>query len=227
MLKRTLVTGALALFTLMSTVFAASAAGPVSTTNLLAAPAAAITAPDSVSSDEAAALQYMREEEKLAHDVYVTLSDAWGLRVFDNIAAAEQQHTNAVAYWLNYYRIDDPTAGNELGEFTDQELQALYDKLVAQGKQSVVEALKVGAAIEEIDILDLQERLDATANVAIDRLYENLKAGSENHLRAFTANLRNQAGETYAPQYLSQSAYDQIISAASRGAGNGRFGRRP
>lgn len=226
MIRKILVTGALALFTLTSTVFGASAAGPATTTNPVTAAAAVVAAPTSLSADEAAGLQFMREEEKLAHDVYVTLGDTWGLRVFDNIAAAEQQHTDAVAYWLSYYRVNDPAAGNALGKFTDPELQALYDKLVAQGKQSVVDALRVGATIEEIDILDLQERMAATTNATLDRLYGNLQAGSENHLRAFAANLKNRTGQTYAPQYLSQAEYNQIVSAASGSAGNGRVGRR-
>jgi hypothetical protein len=226
MIKKTLVTGALALFTLTSTVLGVSAAGPTTATIPLTAPAA-IVAPASLSAQEAAGLQFMREEEKLAHDVYVTLGDVWGLRVFDNIAAAEQQHTNVIAGWLDYYHISDPAAGNAPGEFTNPELQALYDKLVAQGKQSVASALKVGTAIEEIDILDLQERIDATANAALDQVYGNLKAGSENHLRAFVTNLKVQAGEAYAPQYLSQAAYNQIVATASQGGAGGRFGRRP
>ena len=96
----------------------------------------------------------------------------------------------------------------------------------------MADALKVGAAIEEIDILDLQERLAETDNAAIQRVFENLMAGSENHLRAFVSNIKAQTGETYAPQYLSQAAYDEIVSAAGQGAGSqgrgGRWGgRRP
>ena len=187
MIKKTLVTGALALFTLTSTVFGVSAAGPAAATDPITAPTAIVAAPASLSAEEAAGLQFMREEEKLAHDVYVTLGEAWRLRVFDNIASAEQQHTNTVAGWLDDYHISDPAVGNPLGKFTNPELQALYDKLVAEGKQSVADALKVGAAIEEIDILDLQERMDATTNAGLDRLYGNLKSGSENHLRAFAS----------------------------------------
>jgi hypothetical protein len=190
-------------------------------------PGGVVAVPTGLSADEAAGLKFMREEEKLAHDVYVTLGDTWGLRVFDNIAAAEQQHTDAVAYWLNYYHVNDPAVGNAVGKFTDPALQTLYDKLVAQGKQSLADALKVGAAIEEIDITDLQERMAATTNATLDRLYGNLEAGSENHLRAFATNLKNQTGQTYAPQSLSVAAYNEIVSASSRAAGNGGRGRRP
>lgn len=225
MIKKMLAISAVALFTLTSTVFAASAAGPGVTPN----PAAAIVAPATVSPTEAAALQFMREEEKLAHDVYVTLYETWGLRVFNNIASAEQQHTDTIATWLEYYDISDPAAGHELGEFANTELQALYDQLVAQGKASVAAALKVGAAIEEIDILDLQERLAETDNAAIQRVFENLARGSENHLRAFVANLQAQTGETYAPQHLSQAAYAEIVGTGvgQGGWSGGRGGRRP
>jgi len=229
MFKKLLATGALALFTLTSTVFAAGAADVTPTTN---AAAQAIVAPTTVSPEEAASLQFMREEEKLAHDVYVTLYEAWGLRVFDNISRSEQQHTDAVAYLLDRYDISDPVTGNDLGEFSDAKLQALYDQLVAQGSKSMTDALKVGAAIEEIDILDLQKRLAGTDNAAIERVYTSLLAGSENHLRAFVGNLKAQAGQTYAPQYLSQAAYNAIVTASgSQGGGNGgrgggRGGRR-
>ncbi len=229
MFKKLLATGALALFTLTSTVFAAGAADVTPTPN---AAAQAIVAPTTVSPAEAASLQFMREEEKLAHDVYVTLYEQWGLRVFNNISRSEQQHTEAVAYLLDRYDISDPAAGSDFGEFTNADLQALYEQLVAQGSESAADALKVGAAIEEIDIRDLQKRLAETDNADIERVYNSLLAGSENHLRAFVSNLKTQTGETYAPQYLSQTAYTAIVTASgSQGGGNGgrgggRGGRR-
>lgn len=227
MFKKLLAIGAIALFTLTSTVFAASAAGPTTPGTGIIAQTTVAVAPATLSPEEAAGLQFMREEEKLAHDVYVTLYEKWNLAVFKSIAASEQQHTDAVVYLLERYDISDPAADNGLGEFTDPDLQALYDKLVAQGSKSIADALKVGGAIEEIDILDLQERLAATANADIQRVYKNLLAGSENHLRAFVTNLKAQTGETYAPQTMSQSAYDAIVAAANgRGnRGGGWFGR--
>jgi hypothetical protein len=90
--------------------------------------------------------------------------------------------------------------------------------LIAQGSQSVAEALKVGAAIEEIDILDLETRLVRTEKADIRWVYDNLKIGSYNHLRAFTRNME----QTYTPQYLSLAAYNAIVGTQS---GNGR-GRR-
>ncbi len=233
MFKKIIATGAVALFTLTSTVIGASAAGPISNPNApgsgVAAQAAVAAAPKTVTPAEAEALQFMREEEKLAHDVYITLYEQWDMRVFNNIARAEQQHTDAVAYWLEYYDLSDPTVGLEFGEFDNDELQALYDKLVAQGSESVADALKVGAAIEEIDILDLQERLEITDNSALVRLFENLERGSENHLRAFVQNLDSRTGTEYEPQYMTQADYDEIVSdndAPGAGRSAGRGGRR-
>ena len=220
MFKKFLAIGAIALFTLTSTVFAAGAAGITRGTGIAAQ---TIAAPASLTPDEAAGLQFMREEEKLAHDVYVTLYEKWHLSAFNSIAASEQKHTEAVAYLLKRYSISDPAAGNVLGKFTDPDLQALYTRLVAQGSQSVADALTVGAAIEEIDILDLQERMAGTTNADILRVYKNLLAGSENHLRAFVSNLKAQTGKVYAPQYMSQDAYDAIVAAAN-GRGNGGRG---
>ena len=57
---------------------------------------------------ETADLLYMREEEKLAHDVYVFLYDLWGLPVFNNIAASESTHTASVLALLARYGISRP-----------------------------------------------------------------------------------------------------------------------
>jgi hypothetical protein len=180
-------------------------------------------APGTLSPEEAAGLAYMREEEKLAHDVYLTLYEQWGTNVFQNIARSEQTHTTAIKTLLDRYSLDDPAAGNGVGVFDDPDLQALYNTLVVQGSASLADAFKVGAAIEEIDILDLQERLAQTDNADIQRVYQNLENGSHNHLRAFVSNLGNQTGEVYQPQYLSQEAYDAIVNSNS---GSGRGGNQ-
>jgi hypothetical protein len=164
----------------------------------------------------------MREEEKLARDVYLALYDQWGLPVFQNIAGSEQTHMDSVLMLLDQYGIADPAAGNGLGEFSDPFFQSLYEELVTQGSVSPAEALKVGATIEELDIVDLEERLAQANNEYIVQVYSNLLAGSENHLRAFVSNLERQSGESYQPVYLDQDAYQAIITgAAERGAGQG------
>ena len=167
-------------------------------------------------------LAYMREEEKLAHDVYTALYEKWQLPIFDHIASSETRHTNMVLALIEKYHLDDPAAGKAPGEFSDPDLQTLYDQLVAQGSQSLEAALTVGGAIEEIDILDLQKHIAAADNEDIRTVYDRLMKGSENHLRAFTRVLAQETGETYQPQFMDKEAYEAIVSAAM---GHGGYGQ--
>ncbi|MDF1520796.1 MAG: DUF2202 domain-containing protein [Brevefilum sp.] len=176
--------------------------------------------------DEIAGLVYMREEEKLAKDVYLGLYDFWGLNIFQNIAGSEQTHTDAVKNLLDMFDIEDPADASPTGVFVNADLQNLYDDLMVVGAKSIGDALKVGAAIEEIDILDLQEYLESAQNEEIRRVYQNLLRGSENHLRAFTSILEQQTSEIYKPQYMSQTDYDAVVTGSSSRGGRGR-GNRP
>ncbi len=178
-----------------------------------------------LSASEEEGLIFMREEEKLAHDVYVTLYAQWGLPVFQNIANSESTHTAAVKVLLDRYGIADPAVGNGVGEFTNPELQALYNQLVAQGSTSLADALKVGVAIEEKDILDLQTRLAQTSSVDVQLVYNNLMKGSENHLRAFTSTLQRQSSGTYVPQYQNGTSSSSMTGTTSQSGGY-RGGRR-
>ena len=176
---------------------------------------------EDVSDAEVQGLIFMREEEKLARDVYLYLYDLWGQRVFNNISGSEQMHTDAIKYLLEKYNIDDPMVVDSLGVFKNQNLQDLYNTLTTQGKDSLVAALKVGALIEEVDIRDLQNELDQNVdNQDIQYVYENLMRGSRNHLRAFVSNL-SANGVTYSPQILSEEDYLAIInSPMERGNGH-------
>jgi hypothetical protein len=178
-----------------------------------------------LSADEVNALLYMREEEKLAHDVYVYLYSKWGLSTFQNIASSEQVHTQAIKNLIDRYGLQDP-ASSQAGVFANAQLQTLYEALIAQGSQSLVEALKVGAAIEEIDILDLQGRLTLTQHADIQQVFNNLLWGSGNHLRAFVSRYEALSGTTYQPQTLSPEAYQQIMGAGSNGAASRSRGYR-
>lgn len=195
---------------------------PVHVTQSAAAPEDAPVSDGVLTEVEIEGLLFMREEEKLAGDVYRYFYDLWGNNIFQNIARSEDTHTNAVLDLLNQYGVADPALA-EPGVFSNPELQALYDELTALGSQSVKDALLVGAAIEEIDILDIEEYIAQTDEADIQLVYENLIAGSENHLRAFVRVIGNQTGESYIPQYLTQEAYDEIVQSEN-GAGNGQAG---
>ena len=183
-----------------------------------------LPAAGTVDDQEIADLLQMREEEKLARDVYITLGEQWNLAVHTNISRSEQQHMDAIGFLLERYGIADPVGDNPVGVFTNSDLQALYDQLVAQGRQSMAESLKVGATIEDVDIYDLQKALANTDNADIQEVYRSLMAGSENHMRAFAGTLIQQTGETYTPQYIEQSTFDAIM-AASNSHGHGGYGQ--
>ena len=140
--------------------------------------------PSDLTADESAGLLFMREEEKLARDVYNQMYTLWGQQVFQNIASSEQTHMDQVKLLLDRYGLANPTL--EPGKFTDPTLQALYDQLIAQGSVSLEDALKVCVLIEQTDINDLQDRLAQTDNADIQLVYNNLLNGSYNHLSAFT-----------------------------------------
>jgi hypothetical protein len=175
----------------------------------------------SLTTEEEDGILFMREEEKLARDVYITLGEQWGLKVFTNIQQSEQQHMDAVLVLIEQYGLDDPAATTDVGEFVDPELQALYDDLIARGEQSLIEAIAVGAWIEEADIVDLEEHIAQTDEAAIQRIYASLLKGSENHLVAFVRQWERTNGEDYAPIVIDQERLDSVISTGTQRGGNG------
>jgi len=142
----------------------------------------------------------------LARDVYLMLYEQWGIRIFQNIAKAEETHMSAVADLLERYGLPDPAEDTAVGVFTNPELQALYDQLMEDGSQSLADALRVGALVEEVDIVDLEDYIEQTDNEDLLLVYQNLLKGSYNHLRAFTSTLEKQTGEIYQLQLLESDA---------------------
>ncbi len=170
-------------------------------------------------------LLYMREEEKLARDVYIKLHALWDRKAFANIAESEQRHMDAMLKMLTLYGIDDPVGDAAEGVFTDPILKDLYDDLVARGSASVLEAFYTGAWIEERDILDLQTAMDYTDEAPLDNAYSNLQSGSRNHLRTFVAHIEA-LGEDYVAQIMSQQAVDDIVGDFEL-VSNGEFSINP
>ena len=166
-----------------------------------------------LSADEEADLLFMREEEKLARDTYLTLYESWDLSVFSNIASSEQMHMNAILKLLKKYKLADPAANTEIGEFTNTDLQALYNTLIAQGEASGLEALKVGGLIEEKDMHDIKAAIDRSQKGDIDAVYESLLCGSRNHLRSFAQNIEAMTGQSYIAQVLDQNEVDEILES--------------
>lgn len=165
-----------------------------------------------LSTAEADSLTFMREEEQLAHDVYAFSATLWSPPVFANIAASEATHSAAVKALLDRYQLADPLAGLANGTFKTPAFQSLYSSLVAASLVSLIEALKVGAQIEELDMRDITVQKTTIDNADILMVYDNLLRGSRNHLRAFMKVLTQQGG-TYVPQYISQADFDAIVNS--------------
>jgi len=169
------------------------------------------TLPSGLSQEEYDGLLLMREEEKLARDVYLELSDIWGVRVFSNIAGSEQTHMDAVLSVIEIYNMDDPIKDDSRGIFTNPELADLYEQLVEQGSRSLTDAFTVGAIIEDLDIKDLRVLLSETENEDITRVYKNLEKGSENHMRAFIRQLERN-GSSYKAKFITDIELAEILN---------------
>ena len=159
---------------------------------------------------ESKSLTYLREEEKLALDVYTELGKTYNMRIFTNIAKAEQRHTDSIKSLLVEFKLPDPAATTKPGEFKDKELQNLYTSLVTKGKKSLNDALNVGATIEDKDIFDLTKSIKETKNEKLLTTMTQLLNGSKNHMRAFYGQLKNRNIE-YKPQYITKQELESIL----------------
>jgi hypothetical protein len=168
---------------------------------------------EELSDHELQSLKQMREEEKLARDVYMALYEKWNMNIFNNIAKSEQTHTDMVALIIKKYSLDDPFI-DEYGVFADSTLQELYFTLVEIGNESLAQAVFIGCTIEDLDIYDLEEFLVDTDNQDIRMVYQNLLKGSRNHARSFNGQYAVQ-GKTYVTQFITAAEWEQIISASS------------
>ncbi|MBU2755343.1 DUF2202 domain-containing protein [Acidithiobacillus sp. CV18-2] len=164
---------------------------------------------EQLSPAEQEGLLLMREEEKIARDVYIRLYACWGIRPFENITGSEQVHMDAVLALLEHYGLPDPAQGLGVGEFHRAELQRLYDQLMERGLQSREDAIRVGLLIEELDIDDLQKAAKQTGKAIIRAVYAELERGSRNHLRAFYR-WKEKLGISYQPQHMAPEPFERI-----------------
>lgn len=198
---------------------------------------AAIAAARALDSVEESHLTFMREEEKLARDVYLTFADMYpDQQVFNQIATqSEQTHTDTIRDKLENYNLPDPNPGannlpDSVGLFYGEEwgwyFAEKFAQLVSIGSKSELDALYVGAFIEELDMHDIAIcptvmfeagypspcGLNYTDQNDIRNSYTNLISGSENHLRAFVGQIEAVIGVgNYQAQYLSQKEVDTIL----------------
>ena len=182
---------------------------------------------DELSQSEASTLRFMREEEKMARDVYLEMFDLWNMTIFENIAASEQRHMDVMLKMIERYGLEDPVGDNPRGVFTDPDLAAMFDARVDQGSESEIQAFHSGALIEEQDIIDLDAAIAGTDEDPLIRAYSNLRSGSCNHLRAFVGHIIRVEG-AYEPKLLDESAFlDCVGSIEDIPVSNGAFSINP
>lgn len=172
---------------------------------------------EALSEEEIRNLEFLREEEKLARDVYSFSFEKYGEIIFNNISQSEQQHMDQVLKLLNTYQISDP-ASTEIGVFNNAELQNLYDNLTAKSALSLADALIVGATIEDLDIKDIADYELITNKLDFLSVLGGLKCGSRNHLRNYTNQLEI-INVNYVPQYISLEEYNEIINSSNKKCG--------
>jgi hypothetical protein len=216
------------------TLSAAMAALGAYSSNGFAAKGAASTGLDPV---EASHLTFMREEEKLARDVYLTLASLYpDQAVFNTIATtSEQTHADTMRDKLAQFDLPDPNpATNDLpdsiGVFLGSEwgwyFTEKFGALTSKARTSELDALYVGAFIEELDMNDIAVcpqvmvdkgypkpcGLEYTDASALTNAYNSLIDGSENHLRAFVGQIEAVIGVgNYVAQYLPQAEVDAVL----------------
>jgi len=215
-------------------------AASVTTSNSQGVEASTIRGNNRLDPAEETHLIFMREEEKLARDVYLTLAEWYPYQtVFSTIAGtSEQTHTDTMRDKLADYGIDDPnpdtnqlpaTIGVFTGETYGEYFTEKFTQLTDRAAISELNALYVGAFIEELDMHDIAEcpqvivdmdndigddqcGLDYTDEIALINAYGSLLDGSENHLRAYVGRIEAVIGVgNYQAQYLSQEEVDTIL----------------
>lgn len=153
---------------------------------------------------------HMRQEEKLARDIYRTLGETYPINQFKNIPLSEQKHTDAMELLLERYNIEDPIKDETIiWTYKDEKFITLFNELTQQWKNSLIDALRVWAMVEDINMAKLLEVIKNTDNKDIQFVYESVLAQSHNHMIAFVNWLRKE-WSIYTPTYISQEYFDTI-----------------
>jgi len=190
----------------------------------------------SLDSNEQAHLMFMREEEKLARDVYLKLGEMYpDSEIFGNIDDSEQTHTIAVKDKIEEYGLEDPNTNDNIGVFTGEDFgeyfREKFELLVERASISELEAYYVGAYIEELDMMDINQcpqiivemdnginDINECGKVYTDKqdiiqLYTSLLDGSDSHLESYVKNIEQHIGEgSYQAQVLPQEQVDELLN---------------
>lgn len=169
------------------------------------------TVTDPLTTDEIEFIYAVREDEKLAHNLYIYFVTQYPTaRQLANIGNAEINHITTIERVFTYYEIDFPTLGQP-GVFTDENRQAIYTRLTAQGS-TLHEAYQVMAALEEENIVIYSKVASELTNPNLQLIINNLAQSSENHFKVLV-NQITAWGSIYTPTLLEASQYEEILDS--------------
>jgi hypothetical protein len=159
----------------------------------------------------------LREEEKVAYDVYTVMFEKYESKVFKKIAENEKEHMNKIKELIDQFNLTDPIAGTEdqKGVFSNKKMQTMYDEMILGGNYGLLDALRAAARFEETDIVDLRKYLSSASDQSVINIYLNLESGSQDHLRSLVKYIEDE-GISYKPSYLSKEDFDKIMSVKTK-----------
>ncbi len=155
---------------------------------------------------------YLLEEEKMAHDLYVSFDEKWDMPFLSGIAYSESQHIAIVESIILNYSVPSPDLLilNKERIIQSNYLQKSMGELLANGSKSPVYALKSAAQMEEMSIIDLGKIIANSSNSELIDTYRLLIQLSGQHLREITDQL-NLMGYEYRPVIISPETYNLIM----------------
>lgn len=166
--------------------------------------------------DEKTAIIHMREEEKLARDVYQTLGKTTDSKVFQNIPKSEGRHMDVFDQLIDRYGLKDPVKDESVvGTFTDPLFTDLFAKLTEKGKLSDADAFEVGAMVEDINMANLMKYGMATEKADLKLAYDTLLVQSKNHMSAFVRQL-DRLGKTFEPTHINAQQLSEAVDAGAK-----------
>ena len=181
-------------------------------------------------------LVFTCEEEKLEHDVYRVLGRRFPEIESFAVMAENKEHSNcALDELLQKYHVSVPRVNNNVGVFSwgiyGRYFREKYLVLTNQGSSSPLNALYVGAFIEELNIQDINHcpkvlvdisnginddsacGMKYTDNPDVLAVYEDLLDESREHLRLLVRYIEHVIGSgNYQAQILQQDGMDAILS---------------
>ncbi len=164
--------------------------------------------------DEKLAIIHMREEEKMARDIYRELSKTTKSKAFVNIPVSENRHMDVFDQLIDRYDLEDPVKDeSEQGVFTNTKFTKLYKELTEKGKKSDKDAFEVGAMVEDINMANLIKYGNVTDKKDLKLAYSTLLKQSKHHMSAFYRNLKRVGGD-FNPKYITEA---QLLEAVNSG----------